>query len=87
MNAQEKQQGLNEVVVRKVEKMVTARQENVRAVIGRLHREQELLRDYVVPIGTERHRFDQTPAWTFRRVTCARWLPGSRGSVRWRPTC
>ena len=54
MNAQEKQQGLNEVVVRKVEKMVTARQENVRAVIGRLHREQELLRDYVVPIGTER---------------------------------
>ena len=31
MNAQEKQQGLNEVVVRKVEKMVTARQENVRA--------------------------------------------------------
>lgn len=38
MNAQEKQQGLNEVVVRKVEKMVTARQENVRAVIGRLHR-------------------------------------------------
>ena len=66
MNAQEKQQGLNEVVVRKVEKMITARQENVRAVIGRLHREQELLRDYVVPIGTERHRFDQTPVVSFR---------------------
>ena len=66
MNAQEKQQGLNEVVVRKEEKMITARQENVRAVIGRLHREQELLRDYVVPIGTERHRFDQTPVVSFR---------------------
>ena len=52
MDAQEKQQGLNEVVIRKVEKMVTARQENVRDVIGRLHREQELLRDYIVPIGT-----------------------------------
>ena len=37
MDAQEKQQGLNEVVIRKVEKMVTARQENVRDVIGRLH--------------------------------------------------
>lgn len=34
MDAQEKQQGLNEVVIRKVEKMVTARQENVRDVIG-----------------------------------------------------
>ena len=118
MNAQEKQQGLNEVVVRKEEKMITARQENVRAVIGRLHREQELLRDYVVPIGTERHRFDQTPVVSFRdegTVTLnipqgayslhghaigqlaarmdipSRYLremaAGSRGSVRWRPTC
>lgn len=58
MDAQEKQQGLNEVVIRKVEKMVTARQENVRDVIGRLHREQELLRDYIVPIGTEHNHFN-----------------------------
>ena len=86
MNAQEKQQGLNEVVVRKVEKMVTARQENVRAVIGRLHREQELLRRERTSC-TDTRSDNWPPAWTFRRVTCARWLPGSRGSVRWRPTC
>lgn len=66
MDAQEKQQGLNEVVIRKVEKMVTARQENVRDVIGRLHREQELLRDYIVPIGTEHNHFNQTSAVSFR---------------------
>ena len=65
-DAQEKQQGLNEVVIRKVEKMVTARQENVRDVIGRLHREQGLLRDYIVPIGTEHNHFNQTSAVSFR---------------------
>lgn len=86
MNAQEKQQGLNEVVVRKVEKMVTARQENVRAVIGRLHREQELLRDYVVPIGTERHRFDPNA----RRIVPGRgngYAEHSAGSVQPARTC
>ena len=35
-------------------------------VIGRLHREQELLRDYIVPIGTEHNHFNQTSAVSFR---------------------
>lgn len=46
--------------------MVSVRQENMRSVIDRLHRKQEQLRDYVVPVGTEHLRFDQMPIVSFR---------------------
>ena len=60
------QQGLNEVVINKVQRMIENKQASVRETIGRLTCEGRIAQDYIAPIGVELRKGQQTPVITFR---------------------
>ena len=59
------QQGLNEVVINKVQRMIENRQADVRETMQRLIREGSIAQDYVAPIGVELRQKERIPVITF----------------------
>ena len=59
------QQGLNGVVINKVQRMIENRQAGVRETMQRLAREGSIAQDYVAPIGVELRQRERTPVITF----------------------
>lgn len=63
----QKQQGLNQVVINKVRRMVEGRQPDVMATITRLLEEGKIAQDYMAPIGVSRRNSirldDNTPIY------------------------
>lgn len=53
MNSLQHQQGLNEVVTRKVHQMIDNKQANVRETMQRLIYEGSIAQDYIAPVGVE----------------------------------
>lgn len=62
----QKQQGLNQVVINKVRRMVEGRQPDVMATITRLLEEGKIAQDYMVPIGVSRRNGEQRPVVSFK---------------------
>lgn len=59
------QQGLNEVVINKVQRMIDGKQSGVRATMERLINEGKIAQDYIAPLGVELKRNDHSPVLTF----------------------
>lgn len=62
----QKQQGLNQVVINKVRRMVEGRQPDVMATITRLLEEGKIAQDYMAPIGVSRRNGEQRPVVSFK---------------------
>ena len=62
---QTEQQGLNEVVINKVQKMIDGKQAGVQATMERLVNEGKISQDYIAPLGVELKRNDHSPVITF----------------------
>ena len=62
----QKQQGLNQVVINKVRRMVEGRQPDVMAAITRLLEEGKIAQDYMAPIGVSRRNGEQRPVVSFK---------------------
>ena len=65
MNATTTQEGLNEVVRDKVQRMFENKQPGVQAAMIRLAAEGKIQQDYIAPIGVELKRADRHPVITF----------------------
>jgi hypothetical protein len=65
MNNLQHQQGLNEVVTNKVQRMIENKQTGVKETMQRLVREGSIAQDYVVPIGVELRQKERIPVITF----------------------
>lgn len=65
MNATTTQEGLNEVVRDKVQRMIENKQPGVQAAMIRLAAEGKIQQDYIAPIGVELKRADRHPVITF----------------------
>ena len=50
----QKQQGLNQVVINKVQKMIEGKQQSVMGTITRLLEEGKIAQDFIAPIGVNR---------------------------------
>lgn len=59
------QQGLNEVVMNKVRKMIDGKRVGVAATMERLINEGKIAQDYIAPLGVELKRNDHSPVITF----------------------
>ena len=59
------QQGLNEVVMNKVQKMIDGKSVGVQATMERLVNEGKLAQDYIAPIGVNLKAEDHSPVITF----------------------
>ena len=59
------QEGLNEVVKNKVQRMIENKQPGVQAAMTRLIDEGKIQQDYIAPIGVELKRADRHPVITF----------------------
>lgn len=59
------QQGLNEVVINRVQQMIKNRESGVRATMERLEGEGKIAQDYIAPIGVNLKRNEHTPIITF----------------------
>lgn len=59
------QEGLNEVVINKVQKMIDGKAVGVQATMQRLINEGKIAQDYIAPLGVELKRNDHTPVITF----------------------
>lgn len=59
------QQGLNEVVMNKVQKMIDGKAVGVQATMERLANEGKLAQDYIAPIGVNLKAEDHSPVITF----------------------
>ena len=59
------QQGLNEVVINKVQRMIENKAVGVQATMERLVNEGKIAQDYIAPIGGELRRNDHSPIITF----------------------
>ena len=59
------QQGLNEVVMNKVQKMIDGKAVGVQATMERLVNEGKIAQDYVAPIGVNLNLNDHSPVITF----------------------
>lgn len=59
------QQGLNEVVMNKVQKMIDGKRVGVAATMERLINEGKIAQDYIAPLGVELKRNDHSPVITF----------------------
>lgn len=62
----QKQQGLNQVVINKVRRMVEGRQQDVMGTITRLLEEGKIAQDYIAPIGVSRRNGEQRPVVSFK---------------------
>lgn len=61
----ELQQGLNEVVMNKVQRMIDRKKVGVQATMERLINEGKIAQDYIAPLGVELKRNDHSPVITF----------------------
>lgn len=61
----ELQEGLNDVVINKVQKMIEKNQSGVQGAIGRLLDESRIAQDFIAPIGANLKLSDQEPTVTF----------------------
>jgi len=59
------QQGLNEVVINKVQRMIKDKETGVKGTMQRLIREGSIAQDYVTPLGVEHRQKEQRPVITF----------------------
>lgn len=59
------QQGLNEVVINKVQRMIENKAVGVQATMERLVNEGKIAQDYIAPIGVELKNKDHSPVITF----------------------
>ena len=59
------QQGLNEVVINKVRRMIDGKQPGVQAAMERLYNEGKIAQDFIAPIGANLKRNEHTPVITF----------------------
>ena len=59
------QQGLNEVLLRKVNRMLENRATSVEATFEKMEREGKLMQDYITPIGVNLKANDRKPVVTF----------------------
>lgn len=59
------QQGLNEVVINKVQRMIENKSVGVQATMERLVNEGKIAQDYIAPIGVELRNKDHAPVITF----------------------
>lgn len=59
------QQGLNEVVTKKVQRMIERKQNDVRQTMQRLIYEGSMAQDYIAPLGVELRQKESTPVITF----------------------
>lgn len=59
------QQGLNEVLLRKVNRMLENRATSVEATFEKMEREGKLMQDYITPIGVNLKSADRRPVVTF----------------------
>lgn len=59
------QQGLNEVVINKVQRMIENKAVGVQATMERLVNEGKIAQDYIAPIGVELRNKDHSPVITF----------------------
>ena len=62
----QKQQGLNQVVINKVQKMIEGKQQSVMGTITRLLEEGKIAQDFIAPIGVNLRNEDRHPVITFR---------------------
>jgi hypothetical protein len=65
MEAVTMQQGLNEVVINKVQKMIENKQSGVQATMERLINESKISHDHIAPIGVNMRMNDRKPVITF----------------------
>lgn len=65
MEAATMQQGLNEVVINKVQRMIDGKAVGVQATMERLISEGKMAQDYIAPLGVELKRNDHSPVITF----------------------
>lgn len=65
MDKIELQQGLNDVVTAKVQRMIENRRPAVEQTIVRLMQERSIAQDYITPIGVEQRKTGNRPAVTF----------------------
>ena len=65
MNSLQHQQGLNSVVINKVQRMIENRQTGVRETMRHLIHEGSIAQDYVAPIGMELRQREHAPVITF----------------------
>lgn len=63
--AVEKQQGLNQVMINKVQKMIEGKQRDVMGTITRLLEEGKAAQDFIAPIGTGRRNSGWKPVISF----------------------
>lgn len=61
----QKQQGLNQVVINKVQKMIEGKQQSVMGTITRLLEEGKIAQDFIAPIGVNLRNEDRHPVITF----------------------
>lgn len=59
------QQGLNDVVINKVQRMIDGKAVGVQATMERLINEGRIAQDYIAPLGVELKRQDHSPVITF----------------------
>ena len=59
------QQGLNDVVINKVQKMIDGKAVGVQATMERLINEGKIAQDYIAPIGVNLRQKDHSPVITF----------------------
>ena len=59
------QQGLNDVVINKVQRMIQGKETGVRETMQRLIHEGQIAQDYVTPLGVELRQRERTPVITF----------------------
>ena len=62
----QKQQGLNQIVINKVQKMIEGKQQGVMATITRLLEEGKIAQDFIAPIGVNLRNEDRHPVITFQ---------------------
>ena len=62
----QKQQGLNQVVINKVQKMIEGKQQSVMGTINRLLEEGKIAQDFIAPIGVNLRNEDRHPVITFQ---------------------
>ena len=59
------QQGLNDVVINKVQRMIDGKSVGVQATMERLISEGKIAQDYIAPIGVNLRQKDHSPVITF----------------------
>lgn len=62
----QKQQGLNQVVINKVQRMIEGKQQDVMGTITRLLNEGKIAQDFIAPIGVNLRNNDRRPVISFQ---------------------